>query len=78
MSRRILKNPAFTTRTIADWLGTTTEYVRSEIATGALPAANVSRTARKEYRVRYSQFLAYLKRKRYPDSEMPRVSDLAR
>ncbi len=67
-----MSNPALSTRDLARWLGTTTEYVRGEIVDGKLPFENISRSPRRrEYRVRLSDFVAYLQargRTRFPSA----------
>lgn len=55
-----VNDPALTTRELADWLGTSTEYVRLELVNGKMPFENISRVPfRKDYRVRFSDFVEY-------------------
>ena len=69
-----MSDPALTTRQCADWLGLSVSYVLGEVKDGHLLADNVGRGAKKaRYRIRYSDFLTYLKARRYRHLPTPEV-----
>lgn len=72
-----MSDPALTTKDIADWMGVTPAYVRGEITDGKLPYDDVSNSPkRRDYRIRYSDFIDYLKRRGY--RKLPEPSEFTR
>lgn len=69
-----MSDPALSTKDMARWMGSSTEYVRGEIVDGKIPFDNISRSPRRrEYRVRLSDFIAYLRARGY--RRLPQADD---